>query len=59
MCGSECDEKWFDNGISWNIGSGVNINFLIDEWVDGQSLASMFPRLSSLGTKGKGYKWYG
>ena len=44
-CGIRNEEKWFDSGVSWKVGSGDKISFWKDEWMEGQSLEVLFPRL--------------
>lgn len=38
-------QNWFDLGIKWKVGVGDKIRFWINKWVEGDSLANLFPRL--------------
>lgn len=45
LCGSEVDNPWFEENTVWKIGRGDKCRFWKDVWVNGNSLANLFPRL--------------
>ena len=38
-------ERWFDKDSEWKLDDGGKMKFWVDDWVNGQNLASLFHRL--------------
>ncbi|KAL5173351.1 hypothetical protein HKD37_16G045913 [Glycine soja] len=45
VCGSLNGERWFDKDSEWKLDDGGKMKFWVDDWVNGQNLASLFHRL--------------
>ncbi|XP_068479070.1 uncharacterized protein [Phaseolus vulgaris] len=47
-CGEEEGEGWFHNQVAWKVGSGEQISFWDDVWMDNKKLKQLFPRLHTI-----------
>nr|KYP48155.1 Putative ribonuclease H protein At1g65750 family [Cajanus cajan] len=45
VCGSNNEQQWFDNMMTWKLMDGERIKFWEDKWLGNISLANKFPRL--------------
>ena len=44
-CGSNREDKWFDHCMRWKLGDGERTSFWHDNYLSGDTLALLFPRL--------------